>query len=295
MIKEIEETFFITEEYNLEELCKKPCIMGIDEAGRGPVLGPMVYGCCFCLLEDKNILYNMGFADSKQLSETKRNILFEKIRKCALLKNNEEKIIPMGWMVEVINPEDLSLQMLKIKKINLNIISHNAAINLIEKALKKGINIKEIFIDTVGIPSKYEAKLKQFFPKLQITVSKKADSIYPIVSAASICAKVIRDNRLRNWKFKENEISFSTKFGSGYPGDPITKQWLKSHLDPIFGFPSIIRFSWKTTTQLLDKGAIDVFWTKREMEDHFNIHTKDQKERAKYFAENYMELVIDFE
>lgn len=71
-------------------------------------------------------------------------------------------------------------------------------------------------MDTVGPPAKYQAKLLQQFPDLKITVSKKADSIYPIVSAASICAKVIRDHALKNWKFREN-APISTKFGSGYP------------------------------------------------------------------------------
>jgi ribonuclease H2 subunit A len=50
-----------------------------------------------------------------------------------------------------------------------------------------------------------------------ITVSKKADSLYPVVSAASIVAKVTRDHRLRNWEFKETDLTISNKFGSGYP------------------------------------------------------------------------------
>jgi ribonuclease H2 subunit A len=51
----------------------------------------------------------------------------------------------------------------------------------------------------VGDPTKYEMKLMKKFPKLKIKVSKKADSLFPCVSAASICAKVTRDMLLKNW------------------------------------------------------------------------------------------------
>ena len=50
---------------------------------------------------------------------------------------------------------------------------------------------------------------------MEITVEKKADSKFPIVSAASICAKVCRDRVISNWKFKENP-NMDRKYGSGY-------------------------------------------------------------------------------
>lgn len=56
------------------------------------------------------------------------------------------------------------------------------------------------------------------FPQLKITVSKKADSLFPIVSAASICAKVTRDAALKHWKFTERpDEDIDSNWGSGYP------------------------------------------------------------------------------
>jgi ribonuclease H2 subunit A len=69
----------------------------------------------------------------------------------------------------------------------------------------------------VGSAEKYQAKLSLLFPDIDITVAKKADSLYPVVSAASICAKVTRDALLHSWKFLEN-VDVDRNFGSGYPG-----------------------------------------------------------------------------
>ena len=87
----------------------------------------------------------------------------------------------------------------------MNSISHDSAIGLIEKLTASGVNIVEVgsvmwsfkftdniqvYIDTVGDPTKYQALLASKFPHIVITVAAKADSLYPIVSSASICAKV---------------------------------------------------------------------------------------------------------
>jgi len=83
------------------------------------------------------------------------------------------------------------------------------------------------------------------YPQIRFVVEKKADGTYPIVSAASIVAKVTRDKILEEWKFKEN-LNIDHNFGCGYPADELTKSWLVKNQDPLFGFPSIVRFSWQT-------------------------------------------------
>lgn len=76
-----------------------------------------------------------------------------------------------------------------------------------------------MFVDTVGDPDKYANKIRSRFPKIEVTVSKKADSLFPIVSASSICAKVVRDQIVQNWKIDEfDEEKQAIQYGSGYPG-----------------------------------------------------------------------------
>lgn len=223
--------------------------MGVDEAGRGPVLGPMVYGISYAPLREKQLLVDLGCADSKSLTEDQRDSIFDKICK------SREK---MGWAVEVISPCVIANSMYRRSKISLNEVSMNSAISLIRQALEAGVNLAEVYVDTVGKPEKYQAKLKELFPELKIVVAKKADSTYPIVSAASICAKVSRDHALRAWQFREGENE--NEYGSGYPNDPATKKWLTDNVDQVFGFPQIVRFSWSTAEKIIDSNALQVDW-----------------------------------
>ncbi len=75
-------------------------------------------------------------------------------------------------------------------------------------------------------------------------MEKKADSKYKEVSAASVLAKVERDRILENWVFVEKNVEFTRIFGCGYPGDKLTKKWLLKNYDEVFGYPSLVRFSW---------------------------------------------------
>ena len=129
----------------------------------------------------------------------------------------------------------------------------------------------------MGIADTYQQKLEALFPTVSFVVTSKADAIYPIVSAASIVAKVTRDRILTAWNFLETGLESQDDarvFGSGYPSgqlrlrdplflcsllaraDPKTVAWLENNFDPVFGFPNVARFSWQPVkTALMKKGA----------------------------------------
>lgn len=257
-----------------------------------------MYGIAFCPLEKSDVLKTLGCADSKQLTEEKREIIFDDINKKDYARDT------VGWAVEVISPNDISRSMFRRAKRSLNEVSMDSAIGLVNHAIERGVNIAEVYVDTVGPPEKYEAKLSALFPDFKITVAKKADSTYPIVSAASICAKVSRDHALKVWKFREGD-NFSMKFGSGYPSDPATKAYLRNIIDPVFGFPRLVRFSWSTADTALHGKSIGV-----EMEDEDKENAKnaaktndsiktffkgdgEHHERHMYFRDRALENVAD--
>lgn len=236
----------------IPDICRtEDCCLGIDEAGRGPVLGPMVYGICFCPISKKDELKDLKVADSKTLTEAEREALFEKL---------DEAKSYIGWALQVLSPNTISTSMLQRTKYNLNALSHDTAIGLVQYAVDSGVQLKEVFVDTVGPADKYEDKLSKIFPGINVTVRPKADSLFPIVSAASICAKVARDHAVKHWRFAEELGELDTDYGSGYPNDPKTKAWLLRYLDPVFGYPQFVRFSWSTAQTLMDSKGVTVHW-----------------------------------
>ncbi|AFZ80551.1 ribonuclease H1 large subunit, putative [Theileria equi strain WA] len=219
-----------------------PVALGIDEAGRGPVLGAMVFGGFFCPIgaESEAILKgDIKVDDSKKLNELAREYKFRQLH---------DETLPFGLIADVVTPQYISYKMLQRTKYNLNEMSHDTEISIIRHVISAGYNLKEIYVDTVGVESKYEAKLKNLFPNIHIKVAKKADSLFPVVSAASIVAKVVRDNIIKCWS---NSYGTSN-IGSGYPGDAYTIRFLSENLHKIFGFPDIVRFSWRTASDMLN-------------------------------------------
>lgn len=194
--------------------------------------------------------------------------------------------------------------MLRRSKHSLNEVSMDSAIGLINRAIELGANIAEVYVDTVGPPEKYEAKLSKLFPDFKITVAKKADSTYPIVSAASICAKVSRDHALKVWEFPEGLQLKQNEFGSGYPGDPVTKKFLQENVDPIFGFPRLVRFSWSTAENVLISKAHSMIFEDEEettkakpagkaITKFFNSDKPQMRPRHVFFRDRCLQNVVD--
>lgn len=272
-------------------------VIGIDEAGRGPVLGPMVYGASVCLLEEAKNLKRYGFDDSKVLSAKQRKTMFDTIKQADGL----------WWKVKVISAREISSKMLARSRTSLNEISHLAAIELIQNFIDEGFPIAEAYIDTVGDPRSYALRLERLFPKTRIVVAKKADSIYPIVSAASICAKETRDRSLEDWDFEEEGLKKDVNFGSGYPGDEVTKKWMVHNFDKVFGFPSLVRFSWSTAFKYTNINGVSIDWGDEEDQSKQNtmdafISKKRRKgsirqiqwtDRSPFFKNRKMDLITE--
>lgn len=263
-----------------------PCALGVDEAGRGPVLGPMVYGLFYLPLplSDPLLRKTHHFDDSKVLTPAVRSSLMEK-----LCTPGTDLHTQCGWAVDVMSARDIGANMMKpAGTYNLNAQAMDATIALIQGVYKKGVNVKEIYIDTIGNPATYQKKLERVFPTAKVTVAKKADSLYPCVSAASVCAKVTRDAALEvlyesymnktedqdedeemNGTNAKTHMTEEESWGSGYPSDARCTSWLKRNMDPVFGWGSECRFSWGTAKDMLDlKGiAAKVDWPIEEDEE----------------------------
>eukprot|EP00866_Antonospora_locustae_P000032 jgi/Antlo1/32/762 len=201
-------------------------VVGIDEAGRGPVLGYMVYGA---LVACEGCPELACFSDSKTMSAHSREAQFETIE------------AGMSFAYKAIHPQQLTERMMCYGE-NLNIISFKTVFDILDE-VHNAYNVNTVFVDTVGDPAKYRAMLETRY-RSRFVVEANADSRYKVVSGASIVAKVLRDHLLR---------VLDSTCGSGYPGDPLTREWLKRTKNPVFGYPSIVRFSWATVDEFLPK------------------------------------------
>ena len=253
--------------------------VGIDEAGRGPVFGPMVYGGMAWPVSSRSHFSKLGFKDSKQLAESDRDRLFD------LIKEFDGKLLHFKTLES--SAQEISHKMLGTSKENLNTISFNCAYALLDHFLSLGLKVAKVYIDTVGDPDKYRAKLEDRYayvlPNIEFTVCSKADDLFPVVSAASIAAKVTRDKGVRDINIIE-QIEVSREFGSGYPGDPITVQWLDNHFQPFFGYPTVVRFSWSTISERLENkgikyGFIADCYKKGDLQNHFKPSMTESTEQ----------------
>jgi len=195
--------------------------LGIDEAGRGCIIGSMFVVGVVCNSETLTKLKNLGVKDSKMLTRNQRRKLFNIIT----------RIIPKYYVVEV-SPRE-------IDSVNLNILVYNAITKIISQATRE-FNIEKVFIDQVGVKEKLLHIVRSTGFKGGVIVESKADRRYVVVSAASIIAKVLRDSHIEELKKLYGDI------GSGYPSDYKTVNWLKEYYRMYGTLPDIVRRTWST-------------------------------------------------
>jgi ribonuclease HII len=206
-------------------------ICGVDEAGRGPVIGPLIIaGVTF---EDDSKLIDYRVKDSKQLSPSRREELAKIIKKIA--QKYEILVIPAADIDDI------------RKIMTLNEIELNAFAKIIKK-----LHPDICYVDSVDVNEiRFGRNLSEKIPyKVEIISKHKADEIYPSVSAASILAKSRREEEVIKIA-NSLEKRLNLPLGSGYPSDPITQKFLRTWLDKFGKLPPQTRHSWKTSQNIL--------------------------------------------
>lgn len=205
-------------------------ILGIDEAGRGPVIGPLIVAGIVIPEEKVAILNRMGIKDSKKLTPTRRKVLSRKLETM--------------FEYETVEITAKDIDNLRAKGVNLNEIEKIAMIKIIKK-----LNYDQIIIDSLDIkPKRLEEEIKKVIGDIKVKAEHKADDKYIEVAAASIIAKFKRDQIIEKIKKEYRRIG---EVGSGYPSDPKTKEFLtKFSYDEM---PDIVRKSWNTVQKIKEK------------------------------------------
>jgi len=201
-------------------------VCGVDEAGRGCVIGPLVVAGVLVKEENLQALRQLGVKDSKLLTAKKREELAPEILKLAenhfvvkLSPTEIDRVVDSGRKLHKLNRLEAETMAQIINELKPDEAYVDAA-DVLEERFKHHIQ-ERLTINTV------------------ITSKHKADKIYPAVSAASIIAKVTRDNEIAALTAQHGD------FGSGYLHDPKTMTFLKQLLKTNGEYPDFVRKSWK--------------------------------------------------
>jgi ribonuclease HII len=199
---------------------------GIDEAGRGPVMGPLVVASV--CVEDDLRLTEIGVRDSKKLTPKVRERMYSEIIGVA------------EYAVEIVTAEEIDIR--RVRE-TLNEIEADMFVNSVI-GMK---NANRIYADCPDVnESAFANELSVKLGGRTVIAKHKADDIYPVVSAASIIAKVTRDRMV-------SEISeeFGKDVGSGYPSDPVTMDFIEKWIKENGRAPPHTRCSWEPVRKLL--------------------------------------------
>ncbi|MEM5869849.1 MAG: ribonuclease HII [Candidatus Aenigmatarchaeota archaeon] len=224
-------------------------ICGIDEAGRGAIIGPMVISGVVIDSRDEKKLKMIGVKDSKLLSPKRRKELARKIEEIA--RN-----------VIVLRIQPCKIDAYRAKKINLDKIEAMKMAEIIDIC-----GARKVFVDSLEQNAeKFKELILSFLKnkKVDLVVENYLDESIPVVSAASIIAKVNRDEVIEEIKKKEG-----FDFGVGYSHDVRTIEFIKKLMKEREGqLPSYVRQSWSTIHELKNRSI------QQKIKDFFK---KDEK------------------
>jgi len=206
-------------------------VLGLDEAGRGPVIGSMFIGGYMIDEDEESFLQELDVQDSKKLSDKKRNRIEEAL--------NEKG----GKFLKEITATDID----NLREVmSLNEIETQAFADVIERAEPDKVILDLPEPNSERYIKKVKAELPERFQDLEIVAEHGADDTYPVVSAASIVAKTRRENHV-----EELHEKYGYDFGSGYPHDPPVKEFLREYFNENGEMPSDTRISWASAEKIV--------------------------------------------
>ena len=204
--------------------------LGIDDAGRGPIIGPMILAGCLLDKETEKKFKKIGIKDSKQLTHKRREFFAEIIRKEA-----------QAFEIVIASASEIDEQKLKGIKLNeLEAIKIAKIINKINKDGKKMKVIVDCPSPNIGKWTDYLKTKVNDLSNLEISCEHKADRNHISVSAASVLAKSMREKEMDKLRKK-----YGDEIGSGYTSDPMTSLFLKKHSKK-YSKDKIFRKTWST-------------------------------------------------
>ena len=217
--------------------------LGVDEAGRGAVLGPLVISSVLLDTTDEEALHEMGVKDSKQMSPERRFQLYDEIlqrtvRSCS------------------VHMSSLSIDKQRKSGFSMNQIEENHIFQLLHKYSEDPVD--EVVIDAfVSRKNRLFEETQRLFPNSLVRFEFHADANYGCVACASVVAKVERDRAMQSLSEE-----LGVNLGTGYPHDPLSIEYIRSYIREHGKAPVIARSSWITTQRILtevtkEKGSVD--------------------------------------
>ena len=203
-------------------------VCGVDDAGRGSMLGPLVIAGVSISRSKIRKLSEMGVKDSKKLSPAARERLYKKIIDFV-----------DDYYVAKISPKTIDKS---VKKHNLNHLEARYMAKVISK-LQPNIS----YVDSCDVnPARFGKEISKLSKSKKIRSYHHADSRFVVVSAASIIAKVNRDRAIALLRKKYD-------LGSGYPSDPKTSSFVKNYVSENNKTPNFVRVSWKPVQKIINE------------------------------------------